>query len=143
MSRRDRAGILAAVSSFPRAFRQSLRAFCILLLLASHLAASTIAADCANRCAHTCCRVTNTGGAGAHCGLTGHAAKRACGLKARCTHSQQSAITGLPLLTSTDGPRLRLPEVAFHVAATAETSPRALARGIDSPPPQLLASTRA
>jgi hypothetical protein len=139
MSRRVRAKIFGAVTSFPRALRQSLRAAAILLLLASHLAAGTIAAECANRCAHTCCRVTNTGGAGAHCALAGHAAKRACGPKARCTHSQQSAITGLPLLTATDGPRLRLPDVAFLAALTAEASPWALARSIDSPPPQLLA----
>ncbi len=130
----------APVSRLSGLLRQTLRAASLLLLLASHLAASTIAADCASRCAHTCCRASNaTRGAGTHCAMAGHAAMPACGLKARCTHTQQSAITALPLLAATERPLLRRPEANALAMTTLDARTSRLARSIDSPPPRLLA----
>ena len=128
-----------AVSAFPHLLRQALRAACVLLLFASHLAASTVAADCASRCLHSCCRVDKNGGAGAHCDMAEHAASRSCGVKARCTHSQQGAITALPLLRATEGPRLRLPDAVALATPAAHTRPHGPARAIDAPPPRVLA----
>lgn len=118
-----------------------MRGAAIVLLLGVHLVAGSLAADCAERCRHTCCLHSPSAAmpAGSHCAKA-HRAASACALRGHCTHSSETAITAIPLLTMPAVPVLSTPAATDSPAQQADARLPSAFRGLDSPPPRFILS---
>ena len=117
-----------------------MRGAAIVLLLGVHLAAGSVAADCAERCRHTCCLHSTSASmqVGSHCAKA-HGAGGAGAVRGHCTHSSETAITAIPLLTMPAAPVLSIPVAVDLPGETLEVLLNSAFRGLDPPPPRLLA----